>query len=779
MSDRILRLNAALEGRYRIEREIGQGGMATVYLADDLRHGRSVAIKVLKREVAAVIGADRFLAEIRTTANLQHPHILPLHDSGEADGFLYYVMPYVEGDSLRDRLNRERQLPVSQAVTIATKVATALQAAHDQGVIHRDVKPANILLSKGEPLVADFGIALAVGAASRLTATGLAIGTVVYMSPEQAAGDGPIDGRSDIYSLGCVLYEMLAGETPFGRGSVQVILARKLAGMVPDLGDPPGTAPQTVGDVIRKALAADPANRYGTAAQFSEALSRAVTDDAIAQRAGKIRWRLRMRRAGLAASLALVAGLGWWGWGKATGPAIERLSVLTPVSLTNAPDQEPLAQGIHNALINELSQAGVSVIGGVQSMMRYRNRDMSIREIARELGVDAMIESAFFWAGDSVGIDVRLLDADTEESLWSGSYGEEASNVLTLYRTVTAAIAGEIRLALTPDAEARLTQARTVDPQAHEAYLRAQFHWNRLTPQDFATALEYLTVALEEDPDYAEAQAGVAWVRVAQQQLGILPPGEATPLARAAAASAMRLDSASPEAQYASASVGWATWDWAAAEAGYSRALELNPNLALVRGDYSHFLSVMLRPDEAMAQIDRAVEIDPFNVQLMAFRGMVLLFQRRYQDALDQMEQVLTMVPNMGVALNGLWHANHQLGREEEALSAAEFVAEATGVAEAAQVLRSAYADVGYAGAFARAADVLAGAANERFVAPMTVASFYMSADRFDDAMVWLERGVDLKEPNSPYISVIPELDPLRGDPRFQRLLRRVGLPAA
>ncbi len=220
------RLNAALEDRYRIERELGEGGMATVYLADDLKHERKVALKVLKPELAAVVGAERFLAEIKTTANLQHPHILPLHDSGEADGFLFYVMPYVEGDTLKDRLGREGQLPVGDAVEMATDVAEALQAAHEQGVIHRDIKPSNILISRGKPLIADFGIALAIstaGGGERLTETGLSLGTPFYMSPEQATGE-PVGPPSDTYALGCVLYEMLVGEPPLTGSTAQAVL---------------------------------------------------------------------------------------------------------------------------------------------------------------------------------------------------------------------------------------------------------------------------------------------------------------------------------------------------------------------------------------------------------------------------------------------------------------------------------------------------------------------------------------------------------------------------
>jgi serine/threonine-protein kinase len=275
MPDPITRLNAALEGRYRIESELGEGGMATVYLADDLKHERKVALKVLKPELAAVVGAERFLAEIKTTANLQHPHILPLHDSGEADGFLYYVMPYIEGESLRERLEREKQLPVDEAVRIATDVAEALHSAHEQGVIHRDIKPANILLSKGRPLVADFGIALAVSQAGggRLTETGLSMGTPYYMSPEQASADREPTPASDVYSLGCVLYEMLVGEPPYVGSSAQAVLAKILMGDAPAATATRPSIPSNVDSAIRRALEKLPADRFRSVQDFGKALA--------------------------------------------------------------------------------------------------------------------------------------------------------------------------------------------------------------------------------------------------------------------------------------------------------------------------------------------------------------------------------------------------------------------------------------------------------------------------------------------------------------------------
>jgi eukaryotic-like serine/threonine-protein kinase len=329
------RLTAALADRYRIERELGAGGMATVYLAEDVRHGRKVALKVLKPELAAVVGAERFLAEIRTTASLQHPHILPLHDSGEADSFLFYVMPYVEGETLQERLEREQQLPVDEALTIAAKVAAALQYAHEQGVVHRDIKPANILMSRGEAMVADFGIALAVSEAGggRITETGLSLGTPHYMSPEQATGERTLDKRSDVYALGCVLYEMLTGQPPFGGPSAQAVLGRILTGDPDPVTAHRRSVPPNVEAAVHKALERLPADRFDSAREFAAALGN-PSFRAGAGRVGKAgtagsgRWRLV---AGISALVALIA-LGVAGWAVAPGdpPPVRRYQMELP-----------------------------------------------------------------------------------------------------------------------------------------------------------------------------------------------------------------------------------------------------------------------------------------------------------------------------------------------------------------------------------------------------------------------------------------------------------------
>ncbi len=316
MTDPVARLNAALEGRYKIERQLGEGGMATVYLAKDLKHNRNVALKVLKPELAAVVGAERFLAEIETTANLQHPHILPLFDSGQADSFLFYVMPYVEGESLRDRLDRDHQLPVEEAVAIATKVAGALQAAHEKSVIHRDIKPANILLSKGEPLVADFGIALAVSSAGggRLTETGLSLGTPHYMSPEQATGDQSVGPATDIYALGCVLYEMLVGDPPFVGSTPQAVLGKIISGSPEPVTQHRKTVPLNVEATINKALEKVPADRFPSAREFARALgdfSFGLGDGTLAGVAGGVGPWNRLTVIGWSVAALATLAFGW------------------------------------------------------------------------------------------------------------------------------------------------------------------------------------------------------------------------------------------------------------------------------------------------------------------------------------------------------------------------------------------------------------------------------------------------------------------------------------
>ena len=435
MSDAVARLDAALEGRYAIERQLGEGGMATVYLADDLRHDRKVALKVLKPDLAAAVGAERFLAEIKTTAHLQHPHILPLFDSGEADGLVFYVMPYVEGETLRNRLEREKQLPVEEAVRIATEVAEALQAAHEQDVIHRDIKPANILLSRDRPIVADFGIALAVNTAAghRLTETGLSVGTPHYMSPEQATGDQTVGPATDTWALGCVLYEMLVGEPPYTGATAQAILGKIIAGEPVSATAQRNAVPANVDAAIAKALEKLPADRFSEARDFAKALGDTAFRHGDVSKAG-IDTGLRF---GSVVTVALVmTGLAAWGWLRSAGgpnalPVVRSAFLLPQDQLLEISGRAPLAissDGLRIVYVGE--QAGETQLY-VRDLEQFGTRIIPGTDGGRQPFLSPDGESVGFFAGGMLkkvsiagGIPIELAQVATPGG---GSWGEDGT----------------------------------------------------------------------------------------------------------------------------------------------------------------------------------------------------------------------------------------------------------------------------------------------------------------------------------------------------------------
>jgi len=769
MTDQVDRLNAALSDRYTIEREIGAGGMAVVYLAEDLKHKRKVALKVLRPELGAAIGTERFVREIEIAAKLSHPHILPLYDSGGADGLLYYVMPFVEGESLRERLDRDEKIPVAETVRLTDEIASALSYAHEHGIVHRDVKPENIMISGDRAVVADFGIARAVSVAGgeKLTGTGFAVGTPAYMSPEQAFGDSNIDGRSDVYALGCVVYEMVAGRAPFDAETPQALLAKHAADTVPSMRASDPQIPLFVERAVERTLAKDPADRFQTPKEFVEAL----TSELIVARVGRRRWPLP----GIAAAaLGVVLIAAWLLTALLGGPRYERLAVLPPVDLTNDPDQEAFVGGLHNALILELQSAGVPVIART-SVMQFENTQQSIREIASELRLDAVIELSVSRDGDSVTIQIGLVDGTTEEYIADPmERRSDIRNLVRLQRDLTAAIASEIQLALTPGAEAQLATEREVNPDAYEAYLRGQFHWQRLSPGDLGRAMEYYDVALEHDPDFALAYAGITLGWGGMYQMGLVPRSEARPRALAALSRALELDSTAVEVQYAKATVKtWTEWDWPAADSAYRRAIELNPNFPDVRAYYAHFLIYMKRPDEAMEQMERAMQLDPLRPLIQGLNANALLMVDRYDEAIAQAEELLRVVPTYGLAINALREAHDASGRWEQCARDIISRAETRGDTQYADAVRQGLLAGDESLAWLQAAAVL----EERGRNPWGIAMLYASGDDIDKTFEWLERCFEDHHPTLPYVTAMPPFDGMRDDPRYESLMRRMGLP--
>ncbi len=750
-----------------------------MYLAEDLKHHRPVAIKVLKPDLAATLGAERFLREIEIAARLNHPNILGLHDSGEADGLLYFVMPYIEGESLRDRLRREGQLSLEDAVHITCEVGDALSYAHDQGLIHRDIKPENILFQAGHALVSDFGIARAISEAggSGLTETGMAVGTIAYMSPEQATGQSDLDAQTDVYGLGCVLYEMLAGASPYSGKTPQAVMAQKLVGAVPGLRTEREEVPPTVEAVVEKALAKELPERFATAEQFTGALAQAITARAIEEEARSKRRAQRWRSVAWSSVVTVLVAGWWWVSTLAGGPTVERLAVLPLMNLGGDPEQDFFVEGAHAAIISELQMAGVGVIAR-RSVLKYRDSEMPIREIAEERGLDAILEASMSLDGDSVTIDARLVDGETEEYLWSRTFRTDLRNVISLYRDITRAVAEEIHLTLTPQAEAHLAAAQEVDPEAYAAYLKGVASWHELTPEGLERALQYFEFALEIDPDYALAYAGVAHVAGARNQMGLIPYEEAHPVVESAVEKALQFDSTLAEVHFTLATArAWGGWDWAGSEQAFRRAIELNPNSPEIRAYFSHHLFTTGRAEEAMAQITRALELDPVDALYQGIYGMDLMYEHRYEEAIETLERALLLEPNAPLLLSTLRSVYHLSGRYDDAMDAWRASYASTGDTEAVDALNSGFEEGGYAGALGLLAQTMVERSRTTFVTPWRIGTMLTRAGRLDEALDWLERAFEAHDPNVPYLTVDPIFDGMRDDPRFRSLIEGLNLP--
>ena len=493
-------LRAALAGRYTLERELGRGGMATVFLATDAKHKRPVALKVLHPELAQTLGPERFQREIETAARLQHPHILTVHDSGEAAGQLWFTMPFVEGESLRDRLRRERQLPFDDALRIASEAARALDYAHQHGIVHRDIKPENIMLTgDGSTLVADFGIARALGGSDGLTQTGFTVGTPAYMSPEQAAGDPRLDARTDVYSLGCVLYEMLAGEPPWTGPTVQALIAKRLSEPPPSVRRTRPAVPESVDQAIRKALAPVAADRFATAAEFARALTPpgattpapiVVTAPATTsspatpgefRRGGKRRFPVAATSLGLGFLLGLGLLFGWLrrhgeGQPDATGGA--KLLAVLPFENLGSAEDEYFADGVTDEIRGKLAALPGLRVTASRSAAEYKKSTKDLATIARELGVDYLLVGKVRWekSGDKsrVRVSPELIQVSTGSTRWQQPFDANLTDVFQVQADVAGQVAQALDVALGSGAKETLAERPTANLAAYDAYLKGE-----------------------------------------------------------------------------------------------------------------------------------------------------------------------------------------------------------------------------------------------------------------------------------------------------------------
>ena len=743
MTALLARLQASLADRYAIDSAVGRGGMATVFLAVDLKHQRSVAIKVLHPELATSLGVERFLREISIAAGLNHPHILALYDSGQAEDLLYYVMPYIEGETLRGRLQREGQLSIADTIRITSEIAEALGYAHSRGVVHRDIKPENIMFSAGRALVADFGIARALTAATLepLTAAGAIVGTPAYMSPEQATGSGQLDGRSDIYSLGCVVYEMLTGSVPFTGLTAQAVMARHSIDIAPPIRSVRPTVPDALERAVLTALAKVPADRFATAAQFAGALAARAEPTA-------------------------------------EGAEGQSIAVLPFTNLSGDSEFEYFSDGIAEEIINALTQLPGLLVAARTSSFAFRGPATDLAEVGSKLKVATVLEGSVRKAGNRLRISAQLVKVADGYHLWSERYDREMTDVFAIQDEIAKAIANRLRVTLGEDGAPLVTPA-TGNLDAYHLYLKGRYYLAQ-RGLGLKKALECFDQALALDPNYALAYAGLADACTVLAEYGVALPNVVRPKARAAVQRALELAPDLAEVHCASGALAFiCDWDWPRAARDLRRAVELNPRSVTARQWLSYYLVFIEgRLEDGVAQARRALELDPLAPLLVMQLGMTLTGAGRYEEAVSSFRRAGDLAPMMFQATIHLGLVFNHLGRSDEAIAPLEVAVTTSGRHPwTLAALAVCYSSLGRVGDVEAIRDELLARARREHVQSSVLAIVAASLGRMDNTFELLERACDEHDGILVYSKRYPFFRLLQNDPRMERIYRRMGFP--
>ena len=787
--------------QYRLESLLGVGGMGEVYKAVDLELGRAVAIKLVEHDDPRA--RDRLRREARHASRINHPHICTIHHVGQDGDRPYIVMEFVEGQPLAELVPRGG-LPTATAVRYAIQITDALAHAHGHGLVHRDLKSANVMITPaGDVKLLDFGLSRRVGAAgdddaaaSASRDTGGAIaGTLGFRAPEVLCGL-PADARSDLWAVGVLLYEMLEGELPFA-GRTPFELSSAI------LHDPPAPTPPSVPyglvAIIERCLRKRPEDRFRDAAELRSALERLrlgpdaepgavrrlarMAFDTLAAFPQRVRaagtWRVA---AVFAAAVVILTIAAAWQWDRPAGPSaappVRALAVLPFRNLSGDASQDYFADGITEALIVELGRTGGLRVISRTTAMRYRATTKSLPEIARELRVDALVEGSVIRDGSRVRVTAELFQAG-DRQVWAEVYERTMREILVLQRDIVRAITTHVRSALTLPDDMRLSVVRTVDPEVYEAYLKGRYHWNKRTRESLAVAVEQYERATRLDPTYAPAYVGLAdcYNQLGTVLVGSASPAEMRPRARAAAVAALQIDDTLGEAHAALAYVHHYEWEWAEAEREFSRAVALSPNYALAHVWRANYLTSLNRLDEALASVSKALDLDPMSMVVNTNVGWTLQFAGRAREAMEAYRAALALDHGYVQAHQRLADALVQLGRMEEALEEAQAVSRLTGGSPPS--LAAVAGIHAMAGRRREAEEVLrklVAMRTHQYVSPWAIAMLYMKLGDHDAAFAWLERAREERSNGLAYLLRWWELDPLRGDPRYRALLSRVGL---
>jgi serine/threonine protein kinase/tetratricopeptide (TPR) repeat protein len=767
---------------YKILERLGGGGMGMVYKAEDTRLKRTVALKFLPPELTRDLEAkERFIHEAQAASALQHANICVVYDVDEtADGQMFISMEYLEGQTLKKMIERG-PLELDQAMRYAIQIAQGLIDSHAHGIIHRDIKPANVMVTSHDVAkIVDFGLAKLSGR-TMLTKTGSTVGTAAYMSPEQARGE-TADHRTDIWAMGVVLYEMLTGRHPFTGDYEEAVTYRILNEDPEFVTKIRPEVPIRLDHIIERAIAKDPARRYQTVDELCadlEAVSRERTEG---RRRKAIFGRLGRRQRKVAARvlpvlIVLIAVTVYFLTRGVSRSGPVSIVLLPFENITNDKGQEWFTDGMTDALITDLARINGLRVTQRSSAMKYRGTNKSASEIASELGVSFVLEGSVLQLADHVKITIRLIDALTNKYLWAEEYSRNFTELLALQGEVAKTIAGQVQVTLTPEEQNLLTQAKTVNPKAYEAYLKGNFFFYKLTREAIGSALQYYELATQIDSTYAPAFAGIALVWGGRAQMGYVPMSVAAKEGEWAEAKALALDSSLAEVHYMIAVRRvWLEWNWDGAMQSFRKAVELKPNLAEAHAYFSHLLFMLKRPDEAMRHIERALKLDPFNPLIQSLYAMDLMYVRRYDEVIQLLRKTLETSPMEPVALSTIRSAYHQKKMYDEALEAWRLSFEARGDREAIQALNRGRAEGGYSRALQSLAEMLIERSKTSYVTPWQVATLYTRAGLKEEALNWFDKAYSAHDPNMPYLSIDPIFDELRDQPRFQAILKRMGL---